>query len=260
MLPELERHHDVLAPTLPGHAGGPPLDGEITRTLLAEAVEQAMDDAGFKTAHIVGNSLGGYVALQLAARGRADSVVALAPGGGWAEGDESYKETLDFFPALQQQVRAIAPRAEALLASPQGRRRATELTTVNFEHIPAELLVHQTHAVAACEGVVPMNEYVKREGHEPRRGEDRLPGARRVGHRGQDPPLAVGRRALPRRLAPARRLGRAGGRRPLPPARHPGRDRAADRGLHGSAPRYARTASGANTATSASDHSSEPVT
>ena len=166
VLPELERHHDVLAPTLPGHAGGPRLDGEITRTLLADAIEEAMDDAGFETAHIVGNSLGAYVALQLAARGRADSVVALAPGGGWAEDDESYREALDLFPALQQQVRAIAPRAEALLASPQGRRRATELTTVNFEHIPAELLAHQTHAVVACEGVVPMTEYVKREGYE----------------------------------------------------------------------------------------------
>ena len=59
-----------------------------------------MDDAGFETAHIVGNSLGGYMALQLAARGRARSVVALAPAGGWAKGDDSYQETLDFFPEL----------------------------------------------------------------------------------------------------------------------------------------------------------------
>ena len=32
----------------------------------------------------VGNSLGGFLALQLACRGRARTVVALAPGGGWA--------------------------------------------------------------------------------------------------------------------------------------------------------------------------------
>ena len=42
-----------------------------TDAALADAVERAMDEAGFETAHIVGNSLGGYVALQLAARGRA---------------------------------------------------------------------------------------------------------------------------------------------------------------------------------------------
>jgi len=30
VLPMLERRHDVLAPTLLGHAGGPPLEGEAT--------------------------------------------------------------------------------------------------------------------------------------------------------------------------------------------------------------------------------------
>jgi pimeloyl-ACP methyl ester carboxylesterase len=29
VLPELERRHEVLAPTLLGHAGGPPLDREV---------------------------------------------------------------------------------------------------------------------------------------------------------------------------------------------------------------------------------------
>ena len=29
VLPTLERRHDVLAPTLAGHAGGPPIEGEV---------------------------------------------------------------------------------------------------------------------------------------------------------------------------------------------------------------------------------------
>jgi pimeloyl-ACP methyl ester carboxylesterase len=58
VLPALERHHDVLAPTLPGHAGGPPLEGEVSGALVADAIERAMDEAGFQTAHIAGNSLG----------------------------------------------------------------------------------------------------------------------------------------------------------------------------------------------------------
>ena len=91
MLPVLQRDYDVLAPTLPGHAGAAPIAGEVSGALPADAVELAMDEAGFETAHIAGNSLGGYVALQLAARGRAESVVALAPAGGWAEGDESFE-------------------------------------------------------------------------------------------------------------------------------------------------------------------------
>src|SRR4051794_23316802 len=166
VLPALERRHDVLAPALMGHAGGPPLPPELTAESLPDALERAMDEAGFETAHIVGNSLGGYFALQLAVRGRARSVVALAPAGGWAKGDESYKETLDFFPGLQEQVMAIAPYAERLLQTPEGKRRATLFTTVNYEHIPAELLAHQTRAVAACEGVRPMTEYAKCEGYD----------------------------------------------------------------------------------------------
>src|SRR3954462_4485039 len=126
VLPRLERHHDVLAPTLPGHAGGPRLDGGPGReSLLADAAGGFMDDAGFETAHIVGNSMGGFVALQLAARGRARSVVALAPGGGWARGDESYRDTLAFFPRMQEQVRPLAPYADAIAESAEGRRRAT---------------------------------------------------------------------------------------------------------------------------------------
>jgi len=57
-----------------------------------------MHASGFTTAHLVGNSLGGYVALQLAARGRARSVVAFAPPGGWPEGVECATEVLRSFP------------------------------------------------------------------------------------------------------------------------------------------------------------------
>jgi pimeloyl-ACP methyl ester carboxylesterase len=156
VLPALERRHDVLAPTLAGHAGGPALDGDVGVAALADAVERQMDEAGFDIARIVGNSLGGYVALQLAARGRARSVVALAPAGGWAPGDDSYEELLAFQASLHEQVKAAAPHAEAILATAEGRRRATRLLTTNFEHIPAELLAHQMRGVAACDGALDL--------------------------------------------------------------------------------------------------------
>jgi pimeloyl-ACP methyl ester carboxylesterase len=165
VLPQLERHHDVLAPTLPGHAGGPPLEGEPSASLLPDAVERAMDDAGFDRAHIVGNSLGGFVALQLAARGRAESVVALAPAGGWSEGDEM-RHTLALFPPMQEQLVPMAPHADAIMATREGRRRATLLTSTNFEHIPPELLVHQLLGVVGCTRLRPMVEYASREGYQ----------------------------------------------------------------------------------------------
>lgn len=152
VLPVLERRHDVLAVTLPGHAGGPPLDGPVTAEALVDSVERAIDAAGLEIAHLVGNSLGGYIAFQLATRGRAASVVAFAPAGGWAPGDGAYVELLHRQQELRAQIKAAAPQAETFLATPAGRRRATELITTNFEHIPAELIAHQMLGIASCSG------------------------------------------------------------------------------------------------------------
>jgi pimeloyl-ACP methyl ester carboxylesterase len=83
MLPLLEDRFDVLAVDLPGFGRSPPLppDVEPTPEALADAVERAMDDGGFGRAHLAGNSLGGWIALELARRGRALTVVALSPAG-----------------------------------------------------------------------------------------------------------------------------------------------------------------------------------
>jgi pimeloyl-ACP methyl ester carboxylesterase len=166
VLPALERDHEVLAPTLLGHAGGPETDGLVNTNVLADAVERAMDDAGFELAHIAGNSLGGFIALTLAARGRALTVVALAPAGGWERDDSGAAEALERHRTLQGLVKDAAPHADAIVASPEGRRRATQFTTARFEHIPAELLAHQIRGAAACPGALPFLDVVASEGYE----------------------------------------------------------------------------------------------
>jgi pimeloyl-ACP methyl ester carboxylesterase len=166
VLPALERRHDVLAPTLVGHAGGPPLTGPMTAGTIADGVERAMDAAGFETAHVTGNSLGGFVALQLAARGRARSVVALAPAGGWAPGDDAFRATLSDFPGKQAEMRAVAAQADELVATPEGRRQATSGWLANVEHVPAELIAHMIRGVAACEAVEPMVAFAMANGYD----------------------------------------------------------------------------------------------
>lgn len=150
VLPVLERHHEVLTPSLAGHAGGPPFDPGAGVGGMLDVIERKLDEAGVETAHITGNSFGGYLALALAARGRARSVVALAPAGGWAQGDESWRETLALQARIHAQTVLAAPHADRILATSEGRRRATRYTTVNFQHIPVELLAHQLAGVAAC--------------------------------------------------------------------------------------------------------------
>jgi pimeloyl-ACP methyl ester carboxylesterase len=90
VLEALERSHDVLAVNLAGHVAGPELaDTPVSVNALVDAVERDLDGAGFDTAHVVGNSLGGWIAFELATRGRARSVVALAPAGGWEQGSRA---------------------------------------------------------------------------------------------------------------------------------------------------------------------------
>ncbi|MFN8187047.1 MAG: alpha/beta hydrolase [Gaiellales bacterium] len=77
-------------------------------------------------------------------------MVALAPAGGWAVGDESYRDTLRLQLELLELVAAAARHAEAILAAPEGRRRATQYTVTSVEHIPVDLLAHQLAGVASC--------------------------------------------------------------------------------------------------------------
>lgn len=85
----VEDYHRIVTPTIPGHRGGPDFvarEGVSAVAVLADGIEQQLDAAGIGDAHLVGNSLGGWLALELAARGRARSVVCLSPALGWSKG------------------------------------------------------------------------------------------------------------------------------------------------------------------------------
>ena len=81
VLPYLEGF-EIIAPTLAGWSGGNPLAGPITMADLAGGVVDEMDRAGFRSAHIIGCSLGGLAALGVAREGRARSALAICPAGG----------------------------------------------------------------------------------------------------------------------------------------------------------------------------------
>lgn len=72
---------ETCAVDLPGFGDAPPLDGPPTLGRLADALEAHLDAAGWPTAHLAGNSLGGLLSLELARRGRARSVTAFSPAG-----------------------------------------------------------------------------------------------------------------------------------------------------------------------------------
>jgi len=118
--------YEVFAPTMAGHNGGP-YSGTwfLSSAVLADYVERQMDELGWNTAHIVGNSLGGWVAFELESRGRARTVTAIAAAGGWTRWSPlKYEAILKFMSGMPLWVlaRVFGPRA---LRLPLSRRLGT---------------------------------------------------------------------------------------------------------------------------------------
>jgi pimeloyl-ACP methyl ester carboxylesterase len=121
---DLEGSFDVLAVALAGHVGGPslPAGAPVCMQAIVDAVEREMDAAGFETAHIAGNSLGGWIALELASRGRARTVVALSPAGGWEQGTAEERRLRGIFRRNHAIAQRMLPHAHRLLSRPRLRR------------------------------------------------------------------------------------------------------------------------------------------
>ncbi|MCV7068281.1 alpha/beta hydrolase [Mycolicibacterium farcinogenes] len=85
---------------------------------LADDVERRLDEIGWCTAHIVGNSLGGWVAFELERRGRARTLTGIAPAGGWSRFTPAKYEIIAKFLAALPLVLATAAFRQQLLKLP----------------------------------------------------------------------------------------------------------------------------------------------
>jgi pimeloyl-ACP methyl ester carboxylesterase len=82
LAPLADRYHVVVV-DLPGHGASAPLPpgADAGCPALAATLAKVLARIGVERPHVVGNSLGGWVALELAADGAAASVTGLAPAG-----------------------------------------------------------------------------------------------------------------------------------------------------------------------------------
>jgi pimeloyl-ACP methyl ester carboxylesterase len=86
VLPLLTSRREVVVLDLPGFGESPPLAAEVpTPRALAAAVAAHLAEIGVRRPHVAGNSLGGWVALELGLSGVAASVTGIAPAGLWPE-------------------------------------------------------------------------------------------------------------------------------------------------------------------------------
>ena len=126
LLGELAARYEVVAPTLAGHDGGKPLPAGTALNFASsiDLLEEHLDELGLDTVHVVGNSMGGALALELAKRGRARSVVALAPAGGWTQGDGEAQRLGRFFARQLRMTRITGSRMAMVVRRPGARRLA----------------------------------------------------------------------------------------------------------------------------------------
>lgn len=84
VIPLVAREREVIALDLPGFGGSPVLPVGVVPNAasLAAAVAEFLDSIGVSEPVVIGgNSLGGWVGLELAVRGRASAVVGVSPAG-----------------------------------------------------------------------------------------------------------------------------------------------------------------------------------
>jgi pimeloyl-ACP methyl ester carboxylesterase len=127
VLADLVARYEVIAPTLSGHNGGPAYPSGMRLEKVADAgdsLERHLDELGVGTAHFVGNSMGGSLALELAKRGRARSVVTFSPGGGWELGGPEPERIARFFARQMRVVRVLRKQIPRLMGRPGARKLA----------------------------------------------------------------------------------------------------------------------------------------
>lgn len=167
VIPTLAERFEVVVPTLGGHCGADPWKqgAEPTVSALADLVEQELDNAGIETAHVAGNSLGGWLALEVAKRGRARSVVALAPAGGWKRGDEGEERRLKgFFHRTHKLTSLSYPRARGLVTRPRLRRLMFRDVMEHGERMKPGDALHMMQGVVECSIFFDFIETVLRDG------------------------------------------------------------------------------------------------
>jgi pimeloyl-ACP methyl ester carboxylesterase len=152
--PVLERlagEREVYAVDMPGFGASPVIDPAAPAD-LARAIGEGL---GLDRPHVAGNSLGGWVALELARSGRARSVTAIAPAGLWPE------PLMPKRSAARRLARGARPILPALLSRERGRRLALAGTIVHPERIPPAAALRLVRAYADAPGFEAANDAMR---------------------------------------------------------------------------------------------------
>ncbi|MET0386849.1 MAG: alpha/beta hydrolase [Polyangiales bacterium] len=148
VVPLLAAKHDVIVPTALGHRGGTAASIKPARIAhVVDDAERLLDRLGLAQVHLAGNSMGGWVALELARRGRAASVCALSPAGMWESRAPATVRVLGSLAFLARLSRPVLP---LLAHSALFRRIVLRDNAVHGHRVTREELIALTDDVIGC--------------------------------------------------------------------------------------------------------------
>ena len=153
MLGRLSAQRHCIAVDLPGFGDSPALAGPAHPGDLARVVAALVGELGIPrgAAHLAGNSLGGWVALESALGGDAASVTAIAPAGLWTR-------PLAPKPELARSVaRAARPLLPLVLRVPAARRAILSGTVARPDQVPSDAALALVRAYADAPGFTAAN-------------------------------------------------------------------------------------------------------
>jgi pimeloyl-ACP methyl ester carboxylesterase len=166
----LAPRRDVIAVDLPGFGDSPVLpDGdEPTPWRFAESVIELMDELGLDRPVVAGNSLGGWVALEVARRGRARAVAGISPAGFGLPRERAYAgRRLRFERAV---AKALYTRGVPLVRNPVTRTPMFAGMVARPWAIPADDAVGMFQNLGGCPGfdatLIALDRGVFAAGHE----------------------------------------------------------------------------------------------
>jgi pimeloyl-ACP methyl ester carboxylesterase len=155
VIERLAAQREVVAVDLPGFGESPPLTSEPKPAALAAAVGEQLAEIGITRAHVAGNSLGGWIALELALAGHARSVTAIAPAGLWPEPLVPKR-------AIARTIaRAMLPFVDAVLVGAPGRRVLLAGSVAVPARVPARAAAHLVRAYATAPGFTAANDAMR---------------------------------------------------------------------------------------------------
>ena len=152
VIPALAARFDVIAVDLPGFGDSSPVPAptQPTPAALAAAVAGLLDELGVTAPHLTGNSLGGWVALELAATRPVASLTLLSPAGLWRDGAPGYpRASLGATRWLARHARRPVCR---LASYPLGRVIVLGQTHGRPMRLTAGYAQAAIHALGACPG------------------------------------------------------------------------------------------------------------